>query len=145
MKLVGEVLPDVGKKFAIKYVPIKNQKGNYINGSYVAKLVIERGDKANVYSYQTTRSDGAKVEKFAFRTENEVLEISEIQRVLKIFRNKIESPERTFYPTHPGQCPEPELGKPLYDHDDYDSDSGEESKSTQKKQQKVEPIFSQEN
>jgi diphthamide synthase subunit DPH2 len=109
MGLMKEVLPDVGKKCAIKYVPVRDAtRPNFITGCYVVKVVIDRGSRDQVYSYlQEDRHGAFAAEKFSFKTENEVLEIFEVQRVLKIFKNKLQSPEKTFYPTHPQPCPEP--------------------------------------
>jgi hypothetical protein len=68
MALANEVLPDVGKKCTLKYVPVKNSKQSYISGNYVAKVIIEQGAKNQVYSYLHSRNDGTKIEKFAFKT-----------------------------------------------------------------------------
>lgn len=69
--LMKEVLPDVGKKWSIKYVPVKNgKKGNYITGCYVVKVAVERGSKDQVYSYLHETYNGSWIERFAFRTEN---------------------------------------------------------------------------
>jgi hypothetical protein len=46
-----DVLPDIGKKWSIKYVPVKDSRGSYITGCFVAKVIVERGSRDQVYSY----------------------------------------------------------------------------------------------
>lgn len=44
--------PDVGKRCEIKWVPIKSKaNSNFLNGKYVAKVIIDRGAKEHIYSY----------------------------------------------------------------------------------------------
>jgi hypothetical protein len=77
----------------------------------VAKVIIERGVKDQVYSYEQPINNNRWEEKFAFRTENEVLLKTGAQEILKIFKDKIENPERNYFPVHPYPCKEPEVGK----------------------------------
>lgn len=35
-----EILPDVGKKCMIKYVPVKDIQDKYISGLYIVKVIV---------------------------------------------------------------------------------------------------------
>lgn len=75
MNLIKEILPDVGKKCTVKYVPVKEEKGkNFISGTYIPKVIVERGANDQLYSYlQYDEFIDREIEKFSFKTENEVL------------------------------------------------------------------------
>ncbi len=52
MNLLKDILPDVGKKCTIKYVPVKEYQGKkFISGTYVPKVIVERGANDQLYSY----------------------------------------------------------------------------------------------
>ncbi len=77
MNILKDILPDVGKKCTIKYVPVKQEKGkNFISGTYIPKVIVERGANDQLYSYlQYDDFNDRTVQKFSFKTENEVLEM----------------------------------------------------------------------
>ena len=92
-------------------MPIKNPNtGQFGNGFFIPKVVIEKGSKDQLYSYYH-----GVYEKFAFKTENEFLLESDSQTILKIFRNKLTNPERPVYKIHDSACKEPLKGKPVYE------------------------------
>jgi hypothetical protein len=39
-RLMKEILPDVGKKCMIKYVPVKDIQDKYISGLYIVKVIV---------------------------------------------------------------------------------------------------------
>ena len=50
--LLKDVKPDVGKNCTVKWVPIKNPNtGQFGNGFFIPKVVIEKGAKDQLYSY----------------------------------------------------------------------------------------------
>ncbi len=57
-RLMKEVLPDVGKKCTVKYVPVKDKQDKYISGLYIVKVIVERGAKDQVYSYIQVSNSG---------------------------------------------------------------------------------------
>ena len=77
MNILKNILPDVGKKCTIKYVPVKQEKGkNFISGTYIPKVIVERGTNDQLYSYlQYDDFNDRTIQKFSFKTENEVLEM----------------------------------------------------------------------
>lgn len=51
--MLKDIKPDVGKRCEIKWVPLRSMRdNNYLVGKYVAKVIIERGAKDQVYSYE---------------------------------------------------------------------------------------------
>jgi len=68
----GKIHPDIVlvKMYKVKFVPVKNCRGQYIPGRYVVKIIVEMGRPREVYYYHLNDQVGSKV---CFRTENEVL------------------------------------------------------------------------
>ena len=52
-KLYSSILPSVGKSFLrILWVPIRMDNGEFMRGKYVAKVIVEKGAKDQLYSYE---------------------------------------------------------------------------------------------
>jgi len=89
-RICQRISPDIVNNpfYKLEYVPVRDSEGkyNFMQGRYIIRLRIMKGQQKELYSF----SDYEKNDYFAFRTANEVLVRKIGQEILETYRVRLQ-------------------------------------------------------